>query len=158
MMPRTWEWQLGTGEVVRAKLHLADDPALSVERVWLGKREISVHPVGELPDGHAVSLPSGKVARVVFDDGDDIANCTLSIDGEVVPPTRAPKPRRASTLLIVAGMILAALGAYFLLSDVDRRARERNLRRILDAAAALSSSPTVLAPSAPTQRADAGAR
>lgn len=116
-----WEWRLPHGAIVRARLELPD----KVESVWVGHRLVSRATDGQKPEGHIVPLGAeggayrgASEARVVYDTfGDKLASCTLTIDGQVLAPSRSPRPFKTIAIPAVsAGVLIVAVAAFRFIS------------------------------------------
>lgn len=107
-----WTWRLPGGEAVRARF----DARVSLETVWQGGRMVSRRPSGD-QSGHSITLADGRTAQLAFDTfGEDLATCTLTIDGEAVVPHSSP--RRGALFRISTKGMLGSVGIMVALSIV----------------------------------------
>jgi hypothetical protein len=111
-----WEWRLADGDTIRAQLELPS----RVETVWRGGRLVSRSAAGGKAEGHTLPLAASggayrgaSEALVTFDAFGRLASCTLTIDGQVIAPARAPRPLRAFAIAVPSASFVLA-GAFFL--------------------------------------------
>jgi hypothetical protein len=90
----TWEWTLGVGDPIVARV----DPKTFVESVYVGQRLVSRSGAGGKPEGHVVTLPAPpggdayraaapQELRLKFDPA--LSQFELRANGQLVAPARA---------------------------------------------------------------------